>query len=161
MNNIHLKDHKEIEAKIAEIFQKKHLRMTDTRWRIIRVFLDGDHCHTINQIKEHLARNGTNLTVATIYNNVSVLLDLGILLAFFNRAEEKACFELNVLDENIHTHFFDLDTKQYKFIENSENVNSILCEKCKKWGYKLEFGIIALNVRKDVNGEIVMDEENK
>ena len=149
MNNIHFTDHKKIKAKITSIFKKSNLRMTKTRWHIVDVFLDGCHSHTINEIKEHLQKMGLNFTLASIYNAVSVFLDLGILLAYFNRSEQKACFELNVIDEKIHTHFFDLDTKKYRYVENSKEINQFLCDKCKENGYNLEFGIIAINVREN------------
>lgn len=138
----------DISNEIINIFNKNKLRLTETRWEIINVFLDKDHSHTIKEVKRHLNKLGYSLTIATIYNTIWMLMDLGILLAFFDRKKQEPSFELNILKDKIHTHFFDLDKKEYNFLENSKVLQDIIEQKCNENGYELEFGILALNVRK-------------
>lgn len=137
-----------ISNEIINIFNKNKLRLTETRWEIINVFLDEDHAHTIKEVRRHLTKLGYSLTVATIYNTIWMLMDLGILLAFFDRKKQEPSFELNILKDKIHTHFFDLDKQEYSFLENSKSLQNIIEQKCNENGYELEFGILALNVRK-------------
>lgn len=146
MNNDILKDEKTRKSIIDKLV-KNNLRITETRTAIINVFLDGHHSHTIQEIILHLKKMGYSLTTATIYNNISVLLDVGILLAYFNREKQESTYELNLSKGKIHTHFFNLETKQYLFLENSKEITDKIDEKCNEMGYVLDFGILSVAVR--------------
>lgn len=138
----------DISKNILEKFNKSDLRMTEPRMAILKVFVDGHHSHTIQEIKLHLRKLGYQLTTATIYNNISLMLDKGIILAYFNREKQESTFELNLDKGKIHTHFFDLDKKQYMFIRNSNEMIEKIEHRCNELGYDLIFGILSLVVRK-------------
>lgn len=146
MNKINKVEDEQIQKDIFDKLVKKNLRITNTRKAILSIFLDGHHSHTIRELQLHLKKMGHSLTIATIYNNISLLLDVGVLLAYFDREQQEATYELNLSKNKIHTHFFNLNTKKYFFLENSKEIVDKIMEKCKNLGYDLEFGILSIVV---------------
>ena len=150
--NINVQDKKIIKQKIWDIFAQNHLRVTDARRAIIDVLLKGcHHSHTINAIREHLKNSSIKITVASIYNNLALLNDLGIIMGYYNFAENEVAFELNVLNEKIHVHFYDVDKKKYVYVGDSPEVINLLNERCASLGYDLTVGIITLHVKKHMD----------
>lgn len=150
--NINVQDKKIIKQKIWDMFAQNHLRVTDARRAIIDVLLRGcHHSHTINGIREHLKNASIKITVASIYNNLALLNDLGIIMGYYNFAENDVAFELNVLNEKIHVHFYDVDKKKYVYVGDSPEVINLLNERCASLGYDLTVGIITLHVKKHVD----------
>lgn len=63
-------NHKSIE----KLLRDKNVSVTENRVRIIRCLMDSHHFHTIHEISEH----SENLNTKSIYNNIKVLIDAGI-----------------------------------------------------------------------------------
>lgn len=88
---------------IEDLINKKGYKLTNQRREIIYVFLRNDQKHlTAERVHEKLKPNGVGL--ATIYRNIKIFVDLGIIKEF--KVEDTNYYELKMYAKKpLHIHF--------------------------------------------------------
>ncbi|GAB6157092.1 Fur family transcriptional regulator [Desulfotomaculum varum] len=82
--------------------QSSGLKITPQRQEIIRVFLESNKHHlSAEEVHSRIVRRYPGLSLDTVYRNLNLLLNLGI-LSELNFGERKSFFELNNQEHHHH-----------------------------------------------------------
>lgn len=128
-------------------YAQKGRRTTQTRLDIIECLKDGMHQHTCNDIVNHLRKNNKKCNIATVYNNLKILLLEGIVDVYPNYESSNQRYEL-VNKDNFHIHFKELITGDEKYIDVPETLINELKNVASKYGYSIHNLKIDLLVKK-------------
>ncbi|MER0122523.1 Fur family transcriptional regulator [Streptococcus sp. ZJ93] len=74
---IHHTDHQEAYAHVVNHLKEKGVRMTETRKAVIRYLIDSSDHPSAEMIYKDLRPNYPNMSLATVYNNLKVLVEEG------------------------------------------------------------------------------------
>lgn len=104
---------------IIDDLKSKGYRMTDSRKKLIKIFTSSPNSHFT--FDELVKLSGTKVNIATMYNNISTLLDERVINEF--HLDDTKLFELN---NKSHAHFicescksvFNVDTKSSNNLDN-------------------------------------------
>lgn len=138
---------KQQKKEIKNIFQQNAQRLTKSREQMLKIFYREPECHfSVESLIKKLKKVEEN-NVATVYNNLAVLVNLGIIREF--SANNKKYYELA---QKLHGHFtcekcgliINLDTpglsclameinKKYDVLVTTNTIEFIgKCQKCIK-----------------------------
>tara|TARA_B100000029_G_scaffold400153_1_gene399017 strand:- start:365 stop:775 length:411 start_codon:yes stop_codon:yes gene_type:complete len=100
-----------------DLFKKKGLKLTRQRKLLSKILFSGENRHfTAEEIKKIVLKEGSRMSLATIYNNLHNLVEAG-LLKKRQVDNNKSYFDNNVTD---HYHLFDKEKNTLIDIPNSE-----------------------------------------
>lgn len=111
------------EKEIRELLRQRNISITENRIKIMQCLThDGAHFHSINELIAHMGK----LNVKSIYNNIKVLSESGIVDSYsFNGVSKYAVNDNLYSDEEIHIISSSNDVNHIK-------VNPIVFKEIKK-----------------------------
>lgn len=98
--------------KLINKIKFKH-RLTNSRIEIIKCLQDNHHSHAINDIVKDLKQKNQHVNVASVYNNINLLLKEGMIDVYPDYQSKNQLYEL--VDKNkmhIHLYFYETDKQQ-------------------------------------------------
>lgn len=155
---------------IIEGLKAKGYRITDSRKKLIKIFTTSPNSHFT--FDELVGLSGTKVNIATMYNNLSTLLDERIINEF--HLDDTKLFELNNMS---HAHFicenckavFNVDTNssnnltlevesKYKFKVNTKRIEFTgICSDCSKIENADNIAIINENEYPSIDEQEIID----
>lgn len=101
--------------KIINEIKTKH-RLTNSRIEIIKCLQDNHHSHTINDIVKDLKKSNQHVNVASVYNNINLLLKEGMIDVYPDYQSKNQLYEL-VDHKKMHIHLYFYETeKQQRYL---------------------------------------------
>lgn len=114
---------------IIDDLKSKGYRMTDSRKKLIKIFTSSPNSHFT--FDELVKLSGTKVNIATMYNNISTLLDERVINEF--HLDDTKLFELN---SKSHAHFI-CETCKSVFNVDTNSSNNLSVEVEEKYGFKV------------------------
>ncbi len=114
---------------IIDDLKSKGYRMTDSRKKLIKIFTSSPNSHFT--FDELVKLSGTKVNIATMYNNISTLLDERVINEF--HLDDTKLFELN---NKSHAHFI-CETCKSVFNVDTNSSNNLSLEVETKYGFKV------------------------
>ena len=119
------------EQKLINKIKAKH-RLTNSRVEIIKCLQDEHHSHTINDIVKDLKSKNKHVNVASVYNNINLLIKEGMIDIYPDYLSKNQLYEL--VDKNkmhIHLYFYENEKQErYLLPENiKQSIKDFLNEK--------------------------------
>lgn len=138
---------------IIDNLKSKGYRMTDSRKKLIKIFTSSPNSHFT--FDELVKLSGTKVNIATMYNNISTLLDERVINEF--HLDDTKLFELN---NKSHAHFICENCKSVYNVDTHSSIHLAL-EVEDKYGFKvntkrIEFTGICSDCDKIENADNVM-----
>lgn len=105
---------------IENILKKAGIQATAQRLAICRyVLCEASHC-TVEEVKDWADKNFPKISLATVYNTLNILVEVGLLKSLKLSHSEKVIYDNNI---NTHYHFldeksgelFDIDSEKFEF----------------------------------------------
>lgn len=108
---------------------KKHYRVTQTRIDVLECLNDNFHSHTIKDIVKHLNSKGKKVNLTSVYNNIKLLINEGIVDIYTDYNTKNQVFE--IIDKSrLHIHIYDIknneENKMDMPLDIQEKLESIL-----------------------------------
>lgn len=117
--------------KLINKIKFKH-RLTNSRIEIIKCLQDNHHSHTINDIVKDIKQKNQHVNVASVYNNINLLLREGMIDIYPDYQSKNQLYEL--VDYNkmhIHLYFYETGKQERYLLPNyiKEDIIKFLNEK--------------------------------
>lgn len=132
---------------LNNITSNKKRRMTSTRMDIINCLLDGQHQHTAIDIVSHLKKKNKDINIATVYNNLKMLLQEGVIDVFPNYESQNQRYEL-INNDNIHIHLRDFCNNEEFHLNIPDKLQKIIYDLVNEQGYDVHNLEIKVLVKK-------------
>lgn len=121
------------DQKFEEYLKSKELKYTSERELILKAIFSFDKHFNVEDLFERLRKQGNEVSRATIYRTIPLLLQSGLITETF-RCQDKISYE-NIFNKKHHDHL--LCVKCGKTIEFfNEEIEKLQSEICKKYNFK-------------------------
>jgi len=121
------------DQKFEEYLKSKELKYTSERELILKAIFSFDKHFNVEDLFERLRKQGNEVSRATIYRTIPLLLQSGLITETF-RCQDKISYE-NIFNKKHHDHL--LCVKCGKTIEFfNEEIEILQSEICKKYNFK-------------------------
>jgi Fur family iron response transcriptional regulator len=102
---------------IEKILKAAGIQATAQRLAICRyVLCEASHC-TVEEVKDWADKNFPKISLATVYNTLNILVEVGLIKALKLSHSEKVIYDNNI---NNHYHFLDENTGELFDIDESD-----------------------------------------
>lgn len=102
---------------IEKILKESGIQATAQRLAICRyVLCEASHC-TVEEVKDWADKNFPKISLATVYNTLNILVDVGLLKSLKLSHSDKVIYDNNV---NNHYHFLDETSGELFDIDSSD-----------------------------------------
>jgi|GEM_PF-5536061 len=124
----------EINGILRKYIEEKKLRFTEQRWKLIQNLVSLGGHQSATELVEKLQKKDSRVASATVYRNIKLLCDAGILEESFHLQSGVAVYELS---HESHDHIECLDCGEVFEFQNSkiDQIQEKLC-------HSRDFGII-------------------
>lgn len=88
--------------KLIGILRDKGYKITPQRRAVITAFLDSDQFATAQQILDHVRKTHPDMSLDTVYRNLTLLVDLGVVSEINTRGRDGNIYELITTEHHHH-----------------------------------------------------------
>lgn len=135
--------------KILSKIKSKH-RITNSRIEVIKCLQDSHHSHTINDIVKDIKLKNAHVNVASVYNNINLLLKEGMIDVYPDYQSKNQLYEL--VDKNkMHIHLYFYETEKQERYLLPDNVKEAVIKFLDEKGYDFQNIKIEILAKKNKN----------
>lgn len=88
--------------KLIGILREKGYKITPQRRAVITAFLENEKFATAHQILDHVRKTNPDMSLDTVYRNLTLLVDLGVVSEINTRGKEGNIYELITTEHHHH-----------------------------------------------------------
>lgn len=88
--------------KIISVLRKNGYKITPQRRAVITALLNSDKFATAQQILNHVEETNPDMSLDTVYRNLSLLIDLGVVNEINTRGKDGNVYELIITEHHHH-----------------------------------------------------------
>lgn len=88
--------------KLITILREKGYKITPQRRAVITAFLESDKFATAGQILDHVRATNPDMSLDTVYRNLALLVDLGVISEINTRGKDGNIYELITTEHHHH-----------------------------------------------------------
>lgn len=115
--------------------KQRKLSHTSERNAILRAIYQFDKHFTLEELLNYLKKNKYYVSRSTLYNNINLLLEAGLIYKYQFSNQDLPCYE-KCLKENVHNHIYNIKTQEV--IEFSDHrIEDIIHEIEQKYNIKV------------------------
>jgi Fur family ferric uptake transcriptional regulator len=122
-------------TRLDAFLEEQELRSSDQRWKIAEIVLSQPGHHSAQELIQIVRKKFPEIGPATVYRNLKVLCDAGLLQEWFVDDLKVAVYEIATFGDDHHDHLVCLDCGAI-FEFHEERIESIQREVAKSFDFK-------------------------